>query len=586
MLERRQFRILYRDFLARLVDMEVLSAGGSIQNLLVQFVAMLAAFNFVAAVVIVPRYGTSRMPYETLMMSAWSDEEFLISTSMAIAGLFMVLAWNALFPSRKDSLVLGALPVKVRTIFEAKTAAIATALITSVVASNVFTGVAFPFVTIAPHGGLLDVLRSIGAYWITMAAGGLFVFSALLAIQGAAAQLLPYSMFLRGSSLLQLTAFFAILSVYFLTPPIANLRGLTNPANHDLLKWIPAFWFLGLFQELSGSSHPVFGPLAARALWALGVAFAIAALGYLGAYARSMRRIIEQPDVVPTNRSRPSSRLYSWLARRLLAKPLERAVVLFVARTLARSREHRLVVAGYGGIALAIAMAYAKRVLYGNAAGRWSQVNESLLVGSFVLLFFGIIGARAAFALPSALPANWVFRITAVHRPASYFVAVRKALLGVTAVPIWLACAAIYFSVWPSAAVWEHMAVLILFGIVLLEMSLHHFHKIPFTCSYLPGKANLRLKLGVWAIPFLFLCDRGVAVEAWALERFARWAVLCAILLVVAIWAKHRTSEFDQAPGNRVEFEDLPAAEVHALDLHTEHAWTPDEAYIDGEAAS
>ena len=48
--ERRQFRILYRDFLFRMVDLELLSASGEIQTLLVQFVAMLAAFNFVVSI--------------------------------------------------------------------------------------------------------------------------------------------------------------------------------------------------------------------------------------------------------------------------------------------------------------------------------------------------------------------------------------------------------------------------------------------------------------------------------------------------------------------------------------------------------
>ena len=43
--ERRQFRILYRDFLRRIVDLDVLSSHGDIEKLLVQFAAMLAAFS-------------------------------------------------------------------------------------------------------------------------------------------------------------------------------------------------------------------------------------------------------------------------------------------------------------------------------------------------------------------------------------------------------------------------------------------------------------------------------------------------------------------------------------------------------------
>ena len=52
-----QFRILYRDFLTRILDLELLSSRGEIERLLVQFGAMLAAFSFTFTVYFVPRYA-------------------------------------------------------------------------------------------------------------------------------------------------------------------------------------------------------------------------------------------------------------------------------------------------------------------------------------------------------------------------------------------------------------------------------------------------------------------------------------------------------------------------------------------------
>jgi hypothetical protein len=104
---RRQFRILYRDFLFRMVDLELLSPSGEIRNLLIQLAALLAAFNFVVAVLYVPRYATSILPPEQLLVAAWGDQEFLIATTIVIAGMVAVLAWNAPFPDRRDSFVLG-----------------------------------------------------------------------------------------------------------------------------------------------------------------------------------------------------------------------------------------------------------------------------------------------------------------------------------------------------------------------------------------------------------------------------------------------------------------------------------------------
>jgi hypothetical protein len=569
--ERRQFRILYRDFLFRIVDLDLLSPSGEIQNLLVQLAALLAAFNFVVAVLYVPRYATSILPSEQLLMAAWGDQEFLIATTIAIAGLFAVLSWNALFPDRRDSFVLGPLPVRTGIIFAAKIAALATALGISVAAINIFTGLFYPFLVTPPQG---SALRSFSAYWVTMTAAGLLVFCALLAVQGLAALLLRYRLFLRLSSFLQLAAFFLILGVYFLTPALATLPGLTASANRHLLAWLPSFWFLALFQELNGTTHLVFGPLAERAVWSLFAAISIAGATYPLAYYRNFRRIIEQPDIAPTDRSRRATRIGRFIAARYFSRSLESAIFLFMVRTIAHSRQHRLLLAAYGGAGLAIALAYAKSLWYGYSNERWYQLNQPLLIGSFVLLSFVVIGARAALALPIALPANWIFRITAVHRPAAYFAAVRKSLFTLTVIPVWILSAILYFSIWPARPALEHMAVLVMTGFLLVDRALYQFRKIPFACSYLPGKANLKMKLGIYGVAFLFFADVGVQIEFWAMRKPARFLVLSAIFLATAVLANRHTAEFAAAPDNRIQFEDLPPAEVFALDLRHDGTWS------------
>ena len=579
--EGRQLRILYRDFLFRMVDLEVLSAHGDIRRLLGQFVAMLAAFSFVLAFLIVPRYASSTLPRQRLLIAAWGDQEFLIATTIGIVGLFAVIAWNTVLPDRRDSLVLGPLPVRTRTMFAARAAAIATALAVCVIAVNVLTELISPFFTTHSNAGFFDVLRSLGAYWATMLAAGLFVFCALLALQGIAAQLLSYRLFLRISGFLQLGALFVILAIYFLTPSLATVNGLTAPANQRLLACLPSFWFLGLFQQLNGSTHPVFGPLAARALWNLLLAFTIATTTYALAYYRHMHRIIEQPDIAPGDRSRRASRIAGFIARRLLPKPFERAIFLFTARTIARSRQHRFLLAVYGGAGLAIALTYSKSLLYGQSRAPWDQLNRPLLVGSLVLLSFAVIGVRAVFALPLALPANWIFRITAVHRPAAYFTAVRKSLLILTAVPVWMVSLILYFSIWPGRPALEHMLVLVAVGVLIVERSLYQLRKIPFACSYLPGGANLNVKLGIYAIVFLLAAEIGTQLEFWSMQKPVRFVVLFGILAAAAVLSRRRTLEYAASPHNRIQFEDLPPGEVFALDLRRDGEWCGDQAYVD-----
>jgi predicted permease len=577
--QHRQFLVLFRSFLSRMIDLELLSSRGEIQTLLTQFAAMLAAFSFTLTIYLVPRYGTSALPHAKLMTLAWLDEEFLIGTTMAIAGLFTLLAWNGILPDRRDTLVLGPLPVGIRTLCQAKAAALLTSLGVSILAINAFTGIAYPAV-VAAHPGLFGFLRCLAAYWLTMAAAGLFMCCALLAVQGVAAQILSYRLFQRVSSFLQLAAFFVILAVFFLKPPLATVAKLTAPQNQRLIEWLPTYWFLGLFQQLNGPLHPVFAPLAARALLGLLAVITVATATYVLAYRGGLRRIVEQPDIFAGDRSKPPSRFVTALAGRLLAKPLDRAIVLFTARGIARSRQHRLILAAYGGIALAIALAYLKSYLYGTLLP-WDDRDVPLLAPSVVLLVFAVVGARAVFALPIALPANWIFRITAVHSPRAYFSAVRKALAAVAVTPVLLACAAVYCFVFPGSKGIEHVVILAILAIILVQRSLYGFRKIPFACSYLPGKANLKVKLGVYAILFLFLCDIGVKIEASVLTRTGSFAILALVLLAAAAWSWLRTVRMAASAAARIQFDEVPAADIFALDLTGEAGTWSAEAYVD-----
>ena len=338
--------------------------------------------------------------------------------------------------------------MRTRTVFLAKVAAIATALGVAIVALNIFTGLTFPFFALPGNAGWVAALRSFAGYWLAMAASGLFVCCAMLALQGLAAQLLPYRLFLRVSSFLQLAAFFgdpggllsqtarrrtvAALVVVFRTPAAAQRRG-----------------------ALPSASRP-------RTLVALGRVQCGRRFVHPGLRAQYSQRSSSSPTSCRAGHIRPPRLSYA-----ILRRPVDRAIVLFTARTIARSRQHRLFLAAYAGIGLAIAFAYARDLLYGTndpyarkLAAHWNQLNAPLLMAGVVLLCFAVAGARAIFSLPVSLRANWVFQLTAVHAPRAYFAAVRKALFAVTVLPIWIVCAAAYFLIWPARFAAQHMLVL------------------------------------------------------------------------------------------------------------------------------
>jgi len=574
-----QFLVLHRLFLARMIDLEILSARGDVRDLIARFVSILAAFSFVLTYLICGRYFSTTLPRAQLLYSIWNDEEFLISATVAVAGLFAVLAWNAVFPDRRDCLVLGPLPISTPAIILAKLSAMATALGVSLVAINIFTGLVFPLATADNNVG---VLHSLAAWWITIAAAGVFIFSSMLALQGLAAQLMSWSLFMRVSGVLQMLALFSVIALFFVTPPFAaTVFTPKTPHPGPIVNILPSFWFTGLLQVLNGDPNPIFKPLAAIALRNLAVAVTVAALTWALSYYRNIRRIVQAPDIASSAHGRMIARIVRFAAFGFLAKPLDRAILMFTSRTIARSRQHRLLLAACGGIGFATALAFSRLFLDAGTRERWDEPNVPFLIAGLLLLCCAIAGTRAAFAIPLALPANWAFRITAVQSPAAYFAAIRKSLIVLAALPVWIAATVAYFLIWPGRPAFAHTLVLLLFGLLLVDRSLYQFRKIPFACSWLPAGVQLKMRMSIYVLLFLMTAGLATGIELWTMEKFARFAVLLSILAGTAVWARRRSAEFANAPGNRLQFEDLPPADVFALDLRQDAEWSSDEAYVD-----
>ena len=142
-MKKLQFRVLYREFLFRIVDLELLSAHaeGDSRTLLGQFAALLLFCSVILALWAGMWAASVRSaPPLVRLIGAWGIEHFLIATSMLAVGLFAVLSWESTFPDRRDVLVLGPLPVRARTMFLAKVAAVATALGLTLAALHVVAG--------------------------------------------------------------------------------------------------------------------------------------------------------------------------------------------------------------------------------------------------------------------------------------------------------------------------------------------------------------------------------------------------------------------------------------------------------------
>jgi hypothetical protein len=373
--------------------------------------------------------------------------------------------------------------------------------------------------------------------------------------------LLPWQLFLRLSSLLQACAFTLLLGGYLLEPSLESIPALTAPANQGLLKYLPSYWFLGLFQQLNGSMQPAFALLAVRAWIGLSIAATLALMLLSSAWFWRLRRAVEQPDILP-GRS-------GVIGLPRLSNSVETAVVQFALRSLLRSRQHRLFYAFYLCLGLAVSLFYTgimeTRL---EPIGKSGQLPGPYLAASLMVLCFAIFGLRLVVAIPVALRANWIFQLTQIHAPGVYVRAVRLALLGLSVVPVWLLISAAMLWQIPVWTTLVHLLALWIVGSILIDIALLSLHKLPFACSYLPGKAKLHLLFWIGIILGIPLANQAGSFESWFLISGLRSALLIAVLASSAIAIRQWTMR----RGQRVEkiiFQEEETLDLISLKLNS-----------------
>jgi hypothetical protein len=238
----------------------------------------------------------------------------------------------------------------------------------------------------------------------------------------------------------------------------------------------------------------------------------------------------------------------------------------FGVRTLARSRQHRVILAFYFGIGFALTIFLLKAPVPNAANDPWRQVNTAVLAASIAMMTLGIVGTRVVFAMPLELRANWIFRVTGVRGGSKIQGASRRSLMLLSAAPVWLATAAICFSLWPWQQAAGHVALLGLIGILLTDLCLYGFRKIPFACSYLPGKSQVHMVF-LGAVGLLYFIMFSVKFEREMLLQ-ARSTAVMLLPFAVAAFGFRLWTALTGFGEDELQFEEARDPAVLELGLH------------------
>ena len=267
-----------------------------------------------------------------------------------------------------------------------------------------------------------------------------------------------------------------------------------------------------------------------------------------------MKKTVEEPDLVP------GARGWHWTPR--VGNALQTAIVLFSLRSLTRSRQHRVIFAFYLAGVLGFALSSLRTALSTTAQ---RPLSADFLVATFMMMTLPVAGLRSIFSLPISLTANWIWRLTQLRPPEKYVAATRRSLVLLAVIPVWFISAMLSLSFRPLHAIAAHLVVLAVVGWIFIELSLIGLYKVPFTCSYLPGKVHVQVMLWVFLFLLLILAMSTAELEMPSLNDAGRYMCLIAILgtgaLGVLAFNRHR------AKSAVLYFEELPPDVITTLGL-------------------
>jgi hypothetical protein len=486
--------VLTRHFFTSLFDFGFLSDEGaeSLKRALLGCLAAAIAIGLLLTRVFMAKYGAlSTAPVEVYERIVIADHAFLMAVPMWIVAAAVGLVGHALFPDQTDFRVLMAAPLSRLTVFASKLASLLLFVSLFIAGTHIAL---LPLAALTMIGAMKtgSVLAAAMAFAFSSVIGSLCAALAVVAVHGTLVLLAPRTRLLAFSGTVRsLLIGMLVLSL----PLVGRLPGTAEAfaSRAWWLVWAPPAWFVGLERWLIGDTSRA--SLAAQAGAAIVIVFAVTVASYVLLYRR-FDRVVLQPAASQDPR-RGSRSLNRWIGRVGSASaPVRHAVGRFVWITVQRSVLHQ-------GLVVALLAATGGFVLNGllsvdgwgeplRTSGR-SPLLLALLGAPMMTMFLAIPAIRLALSVPVEPQSNWIFRMTedvdgrAEVAAANVGIVLR---LGVV-LPLAMFGPLQWWAL--GSASLGIIVIEALTGWLLVEWAMADWRRIPFTCSYIPGKGFVPL---------------------------------------------------------------------------------------------
>ncbi len=553
-----QLNILSRHFFGRMFRNETVDFADQMKERLIVALTLLAVIFAWSSWLLLFKYH-----FVPDVNRSWQEKNYVFTLMMLVFAVVTLLEWDILFPDRQDFLNLTPLPVRLRTIFAAKLVSFVLFVGMFSVAMMSVSSVLFSmYLTDWRAKSLVLAVRYVLSHILAGFAANFAVFFSFVFLQFFLMAALPLELYRRVSLFVRfaLIAVLVFLLLGFMAQPsllgrsFHSLEPLKESGDPFLLQF-PPLWFVGLYEVLLGTQDPLFDAQARTAGLVLLLALVAFAASSALSYHRHIRKTLEVRKARPAFfRIRESWRRFLYLT--VLRAPEERAVYGFFVNTLKSSAKHRMSLAYYLAVGAALLMLFI--VAYREAFRMLTPTNGLLLVQPLLLAFIIIAGIRVLASQPVAPEANWIFRATETPRTEKYMLGLTKAVVLKLILPLFGGVFALHAWFWDVRTALLHAAFGLVVSVLAVEAAFFHYRKVPFACTYVPGKFKLQFTVVPSLIGLLLALTALASIEKTILRDPGRGGVFLAVAAAALFTIRVGNRRFYQM--TPLLFEEEPAA--------------------------
>ena len=515
--ERAQLHRLYRMFFGRLFESDMMPPGLPQVQLIVWVCAFLTSPSLLWP--ILKAKGYVWLQPAAIDETIVADRTTAMLFALLATGLITLVIWEGIFPDKRDSRILGVLPVRLRSLVFARLAALGSVYLMFVCATAVPGAASFGIVAAVFAGGR-GMAEVVTGHLLTTAGAEAVVFFGVVLLQCVVLNTVGPAVAQRLAVVLQVAMVVALFQMPMLLPLLASPHIAT------------------------------FAPLAAV------VVSTVAILLYAASYRRLTRLALE--GIGQSNARKPAFRgIVPAIGRVLPLSQPARAIFAFTIRTAARSRQHRMLLAGWVGLALALILS---SIAGGFAKNGWRILQAPspvVLAAPLILAALTMTGMRMLFAIPTEIRANWTIRTRQPIPVSGAIDGATAALIVCGGLPSIIIAFASAGWLWGPQIGAMHAVFCFVLVVLLAEILSIGLDKVPFTCTYMPGKGKIVKLWPLYLTLFSFYTGGMASLETQLFRRggFSKAIVVFAVLAgTAAFFRRRRASELPD-----LRFEEQPA---------------------------